>query len=117
MPKYDRDMQRQVRLVIASTKGGRTKEGMRINATELKFHTYNLVKYIYPRFEIQGDVLNMEMEVMHYYKYLDEGTRKIKYAWPLTEKLFARKEVRRIIKGKMTHEVNTLITKVLSQIK
>lgn len=83
--------------VIKNTKGGRTKDGKKAQASVLKKISGDLRKNINPIIYVDNNVLKLNMEMMEYYQYLDEGTTKIKYPWFLTKEFTESKEFRTII--------------------
>lgn len=83
--------------IIKTTKGGRTKDGNKAPASVLKKISGDLRKNINPLLYEEDSKLKLNMEMMTYYQYLDEGTTKIKHPWFLTKEFTESKEFRNII--------------------
>lgn len=78
--------------------------------------TGNLRKNIKPLIDIEGSELVVDIQVMEYYQYLDEGTRRIK-PWFLTEELFDNEEFQTILQNLVAEGIEGSIVDVVSKFK
>lgn len=80
-------------LKIIETKiGGTTKKGKSGPARVLNSSSGDLKRNIKPVIEVKGDELFINIEMVEYYQYLDEGTKRIKKPWFLTDELMNQSE-------------------------
>lgn len=95
---------------IIKTKS-RSSDGKRIQK-----RTGNLLRNIKPIFKVKNNQLVIDVEVMEYYQYLDEGTRRIK-PWFLTEEIMEDEEFLEIIEDLATDSLEGAIVDAVSKIK
>ena len=76
--------------LVKSNKGGKKN-------TSLKVRTGKLRASIKPVLVVNGDSLELNIEVIDYYKYLDSGTKHISNPWFFTKDLVESKEFTDII--------------------
>ena len=93
-----------------------TKRGGKFNKPLNKI-TGNLRKNIKSIITVSNNKLYVDLEVMEYYQFLDEGTKRITKPWFLTEELTSSEEFEEIIAELITDTIEEVSYKVLSKIK
>ena len=81
----------------------------------LKRRTGNLRSEIKPFFKLEDKKLVVDVEVMEYYQYLDEGTRRI-YPWFLSEEIMDNEEMIELIQNLLKKGVEGAVLGMVSKI-
>jgi len=90
-----------------------TKTGGKANKV-LRNITGNLRRKINSFLYIENNTLMLDMEMVHYYQYLDEGTKRIKNPWFLTEDFTGSKEFREVIRSLIKNGIEGAVFDVIS---
>jgi hypothetical protein len=93
-----------------------TKRGGKFNKPLNKI-TGNLRKNIKSLIYESNNKLFIDLEVMEYYQFLDEGTRKITNPWFLTEELTNHEDFEEIVGELLRDSIEEASYKVISKIK
>lgn len=107
--RANREAVKIIRRIIKTKK--RPSDGKRIQK-----RTGDLLSNIKPLFKISNKQLVIDVEVMEYYQYLDEGTRRIK-PWFLTEEIMEDEEFLEIIEDLAVDGLEGAVVDALSNIK
>lgn len=81
----------------------------------LQKRTGNLLSNIKPIFKVVGGELYVDIKVMEYYQYLDEGTKRIK-PWFLTEEILGHPKMSKVIKDLVGESTKNAYIELISQI-
>jgi hypothetical protein len=90
--RVDRELKDLMLNIIKTKRGGRTKGGKAAPATTLRRVTGNLQRQIKPVIKVKKNELVIDIEVVKYYQWLDEGSEKIKRPWFLTKEFTEHKK-------------------------
>ena len=92
--KADREIKELMIDIIKKKIGGTTTNGMKTQSRVLNKISGDLLKKIKPVIKVNKRTGEIEivLEVMEYFQYLDEGTRRIKHPWFLTDDFMNRTE-------------------------
>lgn len=92
--KNDADIaiKKRLQAIIKTKKGGTTTKGEKTTARVLNEDKGKLLNDIQSIIDEKNGVLQLDLKVIEYFQYLDEGTTRIKYPWFLTDDLFKDKE-------------------------
>jgi hypothetical protein len=104
--------------IITTKRGGTTVEGSKAASRTLNTNTGNLKRSVKPvvKPHPSGDGrLTINIEVIEYYQYLDEGTKRIKYPWFLTEELLNHIDFLKSIENLVAKGMEDAIVKVISK--
>lgn len=96
--------------IIETKRGGKFNQPLRKVTGNLR---RNIKSVIYE----SGGKLFIDLEVMEYYKYLDEGTKRITNPWFLTEELTTHDEFSVIVGDLIKEGITEATYNVLSSIK
>lgn len=81
----------------------------------LKKRTGNLLSNIKPVFKVKAGELYVDIKVMEYYQYLDEGTKRIE-PWFLTEEIMGDPKMSKIIKDLVGEATKRAYIELISEI-
>jgi hypothetical protein len=81
----------------------------------LQKRTGNLLSNIKPVFKVKGGELYVDIKVMEYYQYLDEGTKRIQ-PWFLTEEIMGDPKMGKIIKDLIGEATKRAYVELISDI-
>lgn len=106
----ERDLEKLMLKIIMTATGGK------YNRT-LRKRSGNLRRYREGSLFIEGNKLVVQMRTMYYYLFLDEGTKKIKNPWYLTEKWTTHPKFREIIQRLMNESVKSAVFETVNDIR
>ena len=91
--KADKEIKKLMQDIIEKKMGGTTTKKKTTPKRTLNKVSGNLHRNVKPviRAKSNGELF-IDVEVMEYYQYLDEGTKRIKNPWFLTEELMNKSE-------------------------
>jgi hypothetical protein len=82
-----------MQLIIESKIGGTTINGSKGASRRLIMRTGKLLNSINPVIKVVNGELQIDIEVVKYYQYLDVGTTRIKNPWFLTNELMKNQKL------------------------
>jgi hypothetical protein len=82
----------------------------------IKKRTGDLLRNIKPVFIIDGNDLYIDIQAMHYYTYISEGTKNIK-PWEITKSVFQSKEMNDILVELVGNAAANTLVDITSKIK
>lgn len=85
--KCDQEIKLIMELIIQSKMGGTTINGRKGPERRLVMRTGKLLNSINPVIKVVDGKVEIDIEVVKYYQYLDVGSEKIKNPWFLTKEL------------------------------
>jgi hypothetical protein len=85
--KCDEEIKIIMQLIIESKMGGTTINGSKGPERRLIMRTGTLLNSVNPVIKVVNGELEIDIDVVKYYQYLDTGTRRIKNPWFLTKEL------------------------------
>jgi hypothetical protein len=91
------------------------KTKRRSDGHTIQKRTGDLLRNIKPVFKLVNEELYIDISVMEYYKYLDEGTKRIK-PWFLTEEIMSDDRMLGIINKLVADAAKAVIIDVVSDI-
>jgi hypothetical protein len=112
----DKAIKKLLQKIIETKRGGTTKDGNKASSRTLNKKSGKLYKNIKPIIKVVDDELLIDIKVMEYYQYLDEGTERIKYPWFLTGELIEKAEFLDIIDELYAKGIKNSLIKTLSEI-
>jgi hypothetical protein len=91
--KCDAEIKLLMQLIIESKIGGTTINGSKGASRRLIMRTGKLLNSINPVIKVVNGELQIDIEVVKYYQYLDVGTTRIKNPWFLTNELMKNQKL------------------------
>lgn len=106
------DLVKLIRKILETHKRSKAKANGK-NVVEKK--SGNLFREIRPTFSIKDSKLVMQVEMMEYYKYLDEGTKNIE-GWFFSEAIMDSKEIDKLttdlVEGTILGRLDDMISNI-----
>jgi hypothetical protein len=110
LSKANRDIEKLLLKIIETKRGGKFNRPLNKITGNLRKNIKSLI------YESNGN-LYVDLDVMEYYQFLDEGTRRITNPWFLTEELTESDEFVEIVEGLIRDGIEDVVYKVFSKIK
>lgn len=112
-----RDLQKLIQKVLRKTRRTQATVEGKYTLTKRSGDLFGTLQNIQPEFKLDGDKLVMEVSMMEYYKYLDEGTKNIKPGWFFSEEIMDSKELENLAEALLYSMVDRQILDMASVIK
>lgn len=111
-----RDLQKLIQKVLRKTRRTQATVEGKHTLTKRSGDLFGTLQNIQPEFKLDGDKLVMEVSMMEYYKYLDEGTSKMP-GWFFSEEIMDSKELENLAEALLYSMVDRQILDMASVIK